>query len=435
MSVTTVIFLLLFITGVILTLRNPYWGIALYIFEWHNHPPYMWWGESLPDLRWTLLVSIITLVSMFINFGKLRQLRNANYNLIWWLIAFTVWMYFISAFFAVNPAESFKKSEDMLKLTVQIFLMMFLVRSIEQHKIVIWTMILCVANFGRVAWQRGSNRYLGVIAPSATEENAVSAHVASLMSFFGLYFLVGKRWEKIVTMLSVPFLLNLIILANSRASFLALLVIGLLAFIWIKGRLRWAVLGAMVVGAFLILYLSNEQFWERQSTITSYEQESSARSREYLWAGAINMWMDYPIGIGGEGFEELVFDYVPELVPEMREKGARTVHSTFFVLLVSWGPVGVILFFGFTLHTLLILFKVRRRAYLTPNYRFYIDAMAIQMGIFALLAAGITHDRLYAEVYYWFGAFAVVLQNLQTNQILEDNEKDQDNKETILSNS
>ncbi len=146
MSATAVLFILLFLTGVYLTLKNPFWGVALYIFEWHNHPPYMWWGDPLPDFRWSMLVSLITLWSLIINHGKLKQLKEANYSLIWWLVAMTAYMYFVSVFFAISPKDSFKRSENFLKMTIQIFLMMYLVREVDHHKKIIWTLIFSVAN-------------------------------------------------------------------------------------------------------------------------------------------------------------------------------------------------------------------------------------------------------------------------------------------------
>ncbi len=432
MSPTTILFLIFYITGIILTLKKPHWGIALYIFEWHNHPPYMWWGKGLPDLHWSMVVSLVTLLSLFINYNKLKPLKNANYNLIWWMVAFTIWMYFISMFFAIVPAASYKRANNFLKLTLQVFIMMFLIRDIEEFKQVIWTMLFSVANFGRISYQRGGNRYLGVIAPSATEENAVSAHVASILPFFGLYFLTGKRWEKIVTLISIPFLLNLIILANSRATFVAVLVISLLSLIWIKGRLRWYVLLSLLGGVFLFLFLANDQFWQRQNTIETYQQEGSAMSRIYLWGGAIRMWKDHPMGAGGKAFHEMAIDYIPELAVRMKEKGAKTAHSTFFLTLVEWGPVGIFLFFGFTIHMFIILGHIRKRSRYSPGYHYYVDAMALQLGIIVIFVAGIFHNRIYSEGYYWFAAFAVVLQNLQNDEILSNDEPITDSDNTRL---
>ena len=422
MSPTTLIFLALYFTGLFLTFRHPYFGIATYIFEWHNHPPYMWWGKALPDLRWSLLISVVTLISLIINYKKLKPLINPKYNLIWWLVAMTLWMYFISAFFAIDPKSSYKKAEIFYKLTIQVFLMMFLIREIKHHKVVIWTLILGVANFGRVSYQRGGNRYLGVIAPNATEENAISAHVAGVLPFLGLYILVGKKWERIVTFLSVPFLINLIILANSRAAFVAVGVVGILTLFWVKGRLRWQVLLGIIGGIALVFILANDQFWQRQQSIQNYENEGSAMSRFYLWSGGLRMWADHPMGLGGDGFQALAIQYVPELRERMEEKGAKTVHNTYLLVLVEWGFIGELLFLGFLVHVFLILGKIRRDHKKSPSYRYYVDAMAIQMGLIAILTAGIFHNRLYSEVIYWFGAFAVALRNIQITEINEAHE-------------
>ena len=166
-----------------------------------------------------------------------------------------------------------------------------------------------------------------------------------------------------------------------------------------------------------MLTLANEQFWQRQKTIDNYEQEGSASSRIYLWRGAIEMWKDHPLGLGGDGYQALVMDYVPELREIMEEKGAKTVHNTFLLVLVEWGFVGVILFLGFLIHTFLILGRIRRDRFKAPSYRYYVDAVAIQMGLIGILVAGIFHNRLYSEVIYWFGAFAVALRNIQVDEI------------------
>lgn len=430
MPLTAIIFIVLYFTGLILTLRHPYFGIATYILEWHNHPPYMWWGSHLPDLRWSFMVSIVTLISLLINYKKLKPLKGADYKLIWWLVAFTAWMYFISMFYAIDPARSYKKAEIFYKLTIQVFLMMFILRETKHFRFVIWIMLLGVANFGRIAYQRGSNRNLGVIAPNATEENAISAHVAAMLPFYGLYFLVGRNWEKIIAILATPFLINLIILANSRAAFVAVIVIALLALIWIKGRLRWKVLIALAGGVILVLMLANKQFWQRQETIDNYQQEGSAMSRIYLWRGAIKMFKDHPMGVGGDGYQILAPDYVPELAEVMEEKGSKTVHNTFFLVLVEWGAVGFLIFLGFLVHVFIILGKIRRDRAKSPSYRYYVDAMAIQMGLIGILTAGIFHNRLYSEVVYWFGAFAVALRNIQVNEIIE-NTQDFEEEENL----
>jgi hypothetical protein len=417
MSLTAILFLILYITGLVLTFKNPYFGIPTYVFEWHNHPPYQWWGGALPDLRWSMVVAAATLLSLIINYHKLNQLQGSSYRPIWWLVCMCIWMYFISAFYALNPEESYKKSEIYLKFTIQTFLMMFLIRSIREYRVVIWTLILCVANFGKISWERGSNRYLGVIAPNSTEENAISAHVVSALPLFGLYFLTGKKWTKIITLISMPFLVNLVILANSRASFLAALVAGILTLLGVGKGLRKKVLFGLAGGVCLFLILGHETFWERQRTIQEYTaEESPADSRHYLWAGALRMAADYPMGVGGEGFMVLAVDYVPELAVQMMERGAKTVHNTFLLVLVEWGFIGVGLFCGFLIHIFVILVKIRGDAKSDKKGFFFINSLSIALGLIGILIAGIFHNRLYSEVIYWYAAFAVALRNIQVGE-------------------
>jgi probable O-glycosylation ligase (exosortase A-associated) len=384
----------------------------------------MWWGHSLPNLRWSLLISVVTLISLIINYNRLKPLNKADYSLIFWLAGLSVWMYFVSAFYAVDPTESFKRAEDFCKFTAQAFLMMFLIRNIKEYKVVIWTFIVNVSNFGRIAFERGSNRYLGVTAPNAGEENAVAAHVCSMIPFFGLYFLTGNKWVKTFTLLSLPFLLNLIILSNSRASFLTLSVLGLLTFFWVRGRLRWRVFLSLLGAFFLVTFLANDTFWERQKTVLEYQAEGSAMSRYYLWQGALRVALDHPMGVGGEGFEALATQYVPELAETMEAEGVKSIHNTFLSALTEWGFVGFTLFVGFLIHTFVILQRIRRDGMKEPKFHCcHIDAVAIQLGLIGILIAGFFHNRYYAEVVYWFAAFAVALRNIQVDEMLTERKR------------
>ena len=417
MSLTAWIFLTVYVTGLVLTLRYPFMGVATYIFEWHNHPPYMWWGTSLPELRWSLIVGAVTIVGLVLNYKKLPQLKNSNYKLILWLLGLTVWSFVVSEFWSIDRAKSFEISEFFLKITVETFLMMYLIRSLWQYKVIIWVFILNVVNFGKIAFERGSNRYLGVLAPTAGEENAVAIHVTSMVPFLGLYFLTGNKWEKIVTFLGLPLLINLIVLANSRASFFALIVVGILTFLWAKGRLRWRVSFALIAAFILVSVLANQTFWERQKSVLNYKKEASAASRWYLWDGAWRMAKDYPMGVGGEGFEALAVEYVPELAESMQDGKAKTVHNTFLLALVEWGVVGLLLFVGFLSHAFVILYRIQRDSKRTPNFRYYVESLCIQFALIAILTAGLFHNRLICETVYWFVAFGVALRNMQVHEM------------------
>ncbi len=421
MPITALVFMAIFVVGLIATIYNPVFGILLYIFEWHNHPPYMWWGDNVPDLRYPFLISIVTLISFIFKHNKLRSYSQVSLGPFWWLLALLVWMYVVTFGWAFKPDESFKQTFEFTKFVVFYLLIIFIIREWKHYRWFILTLMVGVANFGRIAYERGSNRYLGVIAPNATEENAISAHVVSTMPYFGIRFLDKNRWLKIFVVLSAPFLVNLLILANSRGAFVAMIVIGLVGLILFPPREKLKIILALVIAGFMVLWLANDDFWERQKTTLKPKEEGSAASRFYLWNGAINVIKDYPLGIGDEGFEYLVFDYVPELVPKMEEKGAKTVHNTFLLAGVDWGIPGMILFMGFLIHTFLVIHRLKIKLKRFPELRqqYYFELLALQLALIGFLTAGIFTNRLYAEVLYWYGALAVALMNI-INQDIRD---------------
>lgn len=413
MSLTAIIFLIIYFVGIVATLYNPFYGVLVYIFEWHNHPPYMWWGNSLPNLRWSYTIALVTLISLVVNYKKLPKLSKNNIKPVIWLIFLVMTAYSVSFVNALVPEESFAKAEVLLKYMVNFVIMVTVIRTYKDYRMVIWVLLFMVANFGRMAWEGGHMRDFGFIAPNATEENAISAHVMAVLPFFMFTFFLGKRWTKLIVILLIPFCLNLIILANSRGAFLGALVIALFTILWTSGKMRLKVLLAVIVGGIMFLYLTNDKFWERQATIEKYQEESSAMSRIYLWNGAIKVMRDYPFGVGVYGFETLCREYVPELRQVFEEKGDKTVHNSFLNVGTEWGFLGLFFFLGFIIHCMVYLSKIKGLAKHVPKLsHFYFEATAIQLSILGTLAAGMFTNRNYAEILYWLCAFSLVLKNI-----------------------
>ncbi len=409
MSLTAIIFALIYFTGLILNFYNPVYGMITYIFEWHNHPPYFWWGDELPDLRWSYTIAVATLISYAINKNRLQRLyAKPDYSLVIWIVLLILNMALVSYSVALFPDASYDKTMDVVKKLVLVLLMIGLIRNKRDYNILIWVIMLCVANMGFIALD-GSNRDIGVIAPNATEENALSAHVMAMLPFFGVYFLLGNKWQKLILALSVPLCLNLIILANSRATVLGLVAIGLFAIFLMKGKYRILVTLGVIAGAFVFLQLTNEQFYERQDT--NYSDRSS-QSRLWIWKGALEMWKDHPFGVGDHGFEELSMNYIPEI------DEPKSQHNTFVAIFTDWGIIALVLYLGLLIHTFVITFQVKRWTKNRPEFRWYaLNTTAIQLALMGITAAGMFHSRQYSEVVYWLMALAVVQKNLLRDEI------------------
>jgi len=429
MGITTVFFIAVYGIGIILTLRNPFYGIMLYIFEWHNHPPYWWWGESLPDLRWSFFIVLLILISIAINRNKIPQLIGADFKPLTWLILMIINVFFVTQFLAVNQQASATKAQDWFKLTVYYFLIVYLLKSPKEYRWVIWVILLCIANFGKFAFEEGSHRNTGLSAPGATGGNPIAVHIMATLPFLGIVFLSGKKWEKIATILIAPLALNEIILEDSRGAFVGLLSMAVVAIIATRGKLRFKFIFAMALGVILFLNLTNQQFWDRMNTIfgfTGEEEngivEEKPDDRIFLWRGAVNLLADYPAGVGGSGFNYYMVEYVPELAFRYREKEheGRACHNTILNVATEWGIQGLILYLGFLIHSFILTMKTKRDAPLTNNSSFYyLNAIALQMSVIGIIVAGLTHNFQYMEITIWICAFSLALRNMQKNEIAE----------------
>lgn len=433
MALRTLGFAAIYGVGLVLTLFNPVYGVFTYFFEWHNHPPYFWWGSQLPDLRWSFMIAIVALGSLIVNRSKLSPITKIDLKPGFWLLLIVLNAYFVSLLFAVDQAKSLDKSIEWTKIVVNFFVMIFIIRSYKDYRMMIWILILCVANWGFISFEVGSNRDIGVIAPNATEENAIAAHVVTILPFFGVYFLQGRKWEKLFILLAVPFCLNLMILANSRAAFLSLLVISAVVIFLTKGKIRFAVILGLVLGSLVFLKLTNEQFWHRQDSTFKRMEENRPEPRYFIWQGAIKMFKDHPFGVGGAGFAILSMDYIPETdIP-------RSQHNTYLAFLTDWGFLGLILYLGFLIQTFMVTFKIKRLTKRLPGFQKYnLEATAIQLALISISVAGLTHSRQYAEVVYWLSAFSIMLLNIvsgEIDQMKKTSETDQENLELASTDS
>ncbi|MFQ5584694.1 MAG: DUF5935 domain-containing protein, partial [Calditrichia bacterium] len=164
MSLSALIFITIFAVGVVLTLKDPFYGVALYIFEWHNSPGHLWWGDELPDLRWSYTIAILILISIVINYKKLPPLEKPDFKPLIWLVLLVINIYIVSFAFAILPDQSMAKAEDWSKRVIFYTYVILLVRRFKDYRFMIWVLILGVANFGKIAYEVGKNRYIGVTA-------------------------------------------------------------------------------------------------------------------------------------------------------------------------------------------------------------------------------------------------------------------------------
>jgi probable O-glycosylation ligase (exosortase A-associated) len=418
MPIRAIVWVIAYVAGAILAFVHPIGGLFTYFLDYYAHPPIRWWGKALPDLRWSLTISIVTLLAFFVNRYKLPEIKIKSYPQTKWLFLIVINAIIVTSIFSVLPEKSWDYTFDLAKLNILYFLVLQIVRTKEHFRYFILIQIIGVFLWGWDAYdhpKRVAGRLYSIGGPDSLNDNHAASQLLTILPFIGVVFLYGKRWEKALCMAAIPFVLNAFILCNSRGAFLGLLVTGVAALILSKGVLRWKTLLAMLVAGVLFYNLMDPQFIARQQTIESHEDQA-ATDRLESWKAGLRLIADHPLGTGGGGFSALSPIYIPEIV-EAHQGEERNVHSTYLQAGSEWGIPGLFLFLAALISTCIELHRLRRSPALTPEeQRMHAESLAIELGLIGAMVSGIFTSRLYAEALYWLPALTGVLKNIYAQE-------------------
>jgi O-antigen ligase len=420
MGISGLLFIAIFMAGLGLAwLRSPLYGLYTYIAVFYLHPPSRWWGAFLPDLRWSLLAAAVTLIAAW----RLKPNPKApgwlstTPGLV--LLLFTAWLW-IQSFWALEPADH---REACVLFTKYVILFYLIYRLLDTAEKITWFMLVHVAGclfLGYLAYNAGGGgRLEGVGGPGIDEANALSMHLCTAVMCGAMLCLVLRGWKQIACIAAMPFVLNGMVLAGSRGSFLALIVGGL-TLVLLKppshSKLFYTFAALAVVG---FLSISFQGFWERMGTITApieegKEVDNSAESRIALFHAQVRMAAEYPLGTGHRGTAILSQRYLDAryltsgdgLINGM---GARSSHNTFMSIWVEQGIPGVILIGALGVWGFRAVRRLRKhvRSGAPPETSMQVAAAAA--GLVVVAVAGLFTDYLKAEVQIWLLAMLAAL--------------------------
>src|SRR5688500_879960 len=152
MSRTAIAWLITYFTGLAFSFKDPIFGLLAYLWDYYNHPPLRWWGDEIPDLRWSLLASLILLVSYLMAGRSLAHKAILRQPQTKWLLAFLAVTFLITPTFALSTERSFHYASDLAKLVLLYVLIIGIVRGPRELRWFALAMIIGGLDWGWNAW-------------------------------------------------------------------------------------------------------------------------------------------------------------------------------------------------------------------------------------------------------------------------------------------
>ena len=220
-----------------------------------------------------------------------------------------------------------------------------------------WVLIMSyVALYALLNDGKGTGGFLG-------DENDLGVACVTVLPFvlFGIRDKRG-RWRYLSLLLTVV-VVAAIVSTGSRGTFVGL--IATVVYCWWISPKKVRNIGVAVFAALVFVLSSPTKYLEELQTITDTE-ESTAKSRRFLWETAFAMWLDYPImGVGGGGFNFLAGLYQPTDYTgrqfQERDWSGKATHSLYFQLLSESGVVGVGIYLFIIFASLRLMKRVRKQ--------------------------------------------------------------------------
>jgi O-antigen ligase len=182
-----------------------------------------------------------------------------------------------------------------------------------------------------------------------------------------------------------------------------------------KHRKKIAV--ALVLGLLGGLYVSDEQFLERLTTITVEQEEmdTSAMSRIRLWKAGARMVADHPLGIGAGNWYQTIGRYIPEYE-------GKDAHNTYVKCVAELGVQGLLVYGFIIIAAAMQLWNVRKRSELLPEPLaddFLQYSFGITVSLAVILACGLTITMIYTEIVWILLLLPVCLSRALENALAD----------------
>ena len=191
MPLTAIAFVVLYFGGIWLAFtRNPIWGLWPYSMALYLSPAHNWFGDYLPNLRWSLLASLVAVLSIFVHQGRLIPktpwLRTVPAKII---LCYAVWMW-IQFPWALDQKMHLEGSILITKYVILYYIIYRVLNTDYDFYMFILFNILGGLYVSRqvLAYSIGG-RVEGIGGPGINDANSLGMHMSVLLILGGMMLL------------------------------------------------------------------------------------------------------------------------------------------------------------------------------------------------------------------------------------------------------
>jgi putative inorganic carbon (HCO3(-)) transporter len=394
----TLFILSILVPGFILSLRNRY--IALLMYLWFAlFRPQDWLWIDITSLRVSLLLGVLLVVPALTT-GLFPNVTNPlSIGMIFFLVCSL-----ITQTVAVRPEIGWTWIDFLGRLFLASMMMMTLVTTERRLAGVIavisGSLAFHAAKAGLAFVLGGGVRFADGLAGAFVDNNGYALGTVMIIPLLiaagqGAGFIYNGRWLPWIrraVWAAVPLCVFAVIGTYSRGGFVSLAAAAL-AFVMLQRRPVTAVAGLLgAVTIVLLLVPIPQSYLDRLQTIQTYQDtgEESALSRWHFWAVGLRMVQEHPLGIGLRQYEQAYDKYD---FSYGKYGHHRAVHNSHVQVLAEIGYAGAAVWlgmFGFAFYT---CFRVRARSRdesLDPQLRRFLwtTANGLLVSMFSFVVGG-----------------------------------------------
>jgi putative inorganic carbon (HCO3(-)) transporter len=393
---------------------RPYIGALMWVWISIMNPHRLTWGPAY-GFPFAMLVAVATMAGILISKdrGKFPASRETT------LIIVMGIFFTLTTTVALMPAAAWEKWNRVIKIYVMTIVPLFLLQERNRLRLLLLIMAGGIAFFsvkgGLFSLLTGGQfRVYGPPTSFIQDNNALA--VAELM-VLPLMIHLGRTerrtWIRRGIYVSALLTVISVVFSYSRGALLGLFAV---LSVYVVSTKKWGIAIAFILLAGIGYSFVPQQWYDRMQTMKSYKQDESAMGRLNSWGFAINVANDRPLT--GGGFRVFSGDQFLRYGPDPFE--ALDSHSIYFEVLGEHGYLGLALFLGLLVSSLLTIREVERWIRGNPSVAWASEyCTMLRLSLVAYAVGGAFLGLAYFDLYYDVVAGVILLKIIVRRELAQ----------------